>query len=57
MPDPTPTPTSDGGLILSLRGICKNFGAVSALTDIDLDIHAGRLWRWSATTAPASPPS
>ena len=32
-----------GELILSLRGICKNFGAVSALTDIDLDIHAGEV--------------
>ena len=30
-----------GDLILSLRGICKNFGAVSALTEIDLDVHAG----------------
>lgn len=45
MPDPIPTPppTPDGGLILSLRGICKNFGAVSALTDIDLDVHAGEV--------------
>ena len=29
--------------ILSLRGISKNFGAVSALTDIDLDVHAGEV--------------
>ena len=29
--------------ILSLRGVSKNFGAVSALTDIDLDIHAGEV--------------
>lgn len=32
-----------GELVLSLRGICKNFGAVSALTDIDLDVHAGEV--------------
>ena len=32
-----------GELILSLRGICKNFGAVSALTEIDLDVHAGEV--------------
>ncbi|MHA6645810.1 ATP-binding cassette domain-containing protein [Mesorhizobium sp. A623] len=32
-----------GGPILSLRGISKNFGAVSALTDIDLDVHAGEV--------------
>ncbi|MEZ0170950.1 ATP-binding cassette domain-containing protein [Microvirga sp. TS319] len=30
-------------LVLSLRGISKNFGAVSALTDIDLDVHAGEV--------------
>ncbi|MDT7953561.1 MAG: ATP-binding cassette domain-containing protein [Acetobacteraceae bacterium] len=29
--------------ILQLRGICKNFGAVSALADIELDIHAGEV--------------
>jgi D-xylose transport system ATP-binding protein len=32
-----------GSPILSLRGISKNFGAVSALTDIDLDVHAGEV--------------
>ena len=32
-----------GELLLSLRGISKNFGAVSALTNIDLDIHAGEV--------------
>jgi D-xylose transport system ATP-binding protein len=30
-------------LVLSLRGISKNFGAVSALTEIDLDVHAGEV--------------
>jgi D-xylose transport system ATP-binding protein len=29
--------------ILKLRGISKNFGAVSALTEIDLDVHAGEV--------------
>ncbi|MDY0749129.1 ATP-binding cassette domain-containing protein [Paucibacter sp. R3-3] len=29
--------------VLSLRGISKNFGAVSALTDINLDVHAGEV--------------
>ena len=42
------TDTSDGSaplgeLVLSLRGISKNFGAVSALTGIDLDVHAGEV--------------
>ena len=35
--------TATGELVLSLRGISKNFGAVSALTDIDLDVHAGEV--------------
>jgi D-xylose transport system ATP-binding protein len=29
--------------ILSLRGISKNFGAVAALTDVDLDVSAGQV--------------
>nr|WP_153746471.1 ATP-binding cassette domain-containing protein [Microbacterium sp. SYP-A9085] len=29
--------------MLSLRGISKAFGAVSALTDVDLDVHAGEI--------------
>lgn len=32
-----------GELVLSLRGISKNFGAVSALTDIELDVHGGEV--------------
>jgi D-xylose transport system ATP-binding protein len=36
-------PVSPGELVLSLRGISKHFGAVSALTDIDLDVHAGEV--------------
>lgn len=34
---------ASGGPILSLRGVCKNFGAVSALTDIDLEVHPGEV--------------
>jgi D-xylose transport system ATP-binding protein len=30
-------------LVLSLRGISKRFGAVSALTDIDFDVHEGEV--------------
>jgi D-xylose transport system ATP-binding protein len=29
--------------VLSLRGVCKRFGAVAALTDIDLDVGAGEV--------------
>lgn len=29
--------------VLRLRGVSKNFGAVQALTDIDLDVHAGEV--------------
>jgi D-xylose transport system ATP-binding protein len=36
-------PAQKGEKILSLRGVSKKFGAVSALTDIDLDIHAGEV--------------
>ncbi|MER9165289.1 MULTISPECIES: ATP-binding cassette domain-containing protein [unclassified Mesorhizobium] len=36
-------PVPAGELVLSLRGVSKNFGAVSALTDIDLDVHAGEV--------------
>ena len=32
-----------GELLLSLKSISKNFGAVSALTGIDLDVHAGEV--------------
>src|SRR3954451_17124106 len=43
MIDPISRSDSDDGLVLSLRGISKHFGAVSALTDIDLDVHAGEV--------------
>ncbi|WP_323011017.1 ATP-binding cassette domain-containing protein [Paracoccus sp. (in: a-proteobacteria)] len=42
MSNETPAPDR-GERILSLRGISKNFGAVSALTDIKLDVHAGEV--------------
>ncbi|MGS0740227.1 ATP-binding cassette domain-containing protein [Glaciimonas sp. GG7] len=35
--------TSPRELVLSLRGVSKRFGAVSALTDIDLDVYAGEV--------------
>ena len=35
--------TSTREVVLSLRGISKQFGAVSALTDINLDVHAGEV--------------
>ncbi len=34
---------SQRDVVLSLRGISKQFGAVSALTDIDLEVHAGEV--------------
>ncbi|KAF0175051.1 MAG: ABC-type sugar transport system ATPase component [Rhodobacteraceae bacterium] len=38
-----PSSAQKGERILSLRGVSKKFGAVSALTDIDLDVHAGEV--------------
>ncbi len=35
--------TGTGELLLSLRGVSKHFGAVSALIDVDLDVHAGEV--------------
>lgn len=32
-----------GGPVLALRRICKSFGAVAALTDVDLDVRAGEV--------------
>lgn len=32
-----------GELLLSLRGVSKQFGAVTALSDIELDVHAGEV--------------
>lgn len=38
-----PSTAQKGERILSLRGVSKKFGAVSALSDIDLDVHAGEV--------------
>jgi D-xylose transport system ATP-binding protein len=43
MTDASDQTTSAGELVLSLRGVSKHFGAVSALSDIDLDVHAGEV--------------
>ncbi|RYF34692.1 MAG: sugar ABC transporter ATP-binding protein [Comamonadaceae bacterium] len=39
----THTRGTPGPLVLSLRKVSKRFGAVAALTDIDLDVHAGEV--------------
>ncbi|MFI7666603.1 ATP-binding cassette domain-containing protein [Nocardia sp. NPDC049526] len=39
----TATATSSTTPVLSLRSIGKTFGAVSALTDIDMEVHAGEV--------------
>ena len=43
MTDLLERPAPAGELALSLHGISKHFGAVSALTDIDLDVGAGEV--------------
>jgi D-xylose transport system ATP-binding protein len=43
MTDNPTTRSRPGELVLSLRGVSKHFGAVSALTDIELDVHAGEV--------------
>jgi D-xylose transport system ATP-binding protein len=43
MTDASDQTTSAGELVLSLRGVSKHFGAVSALGEIDLDVHAGEV--------------
>jgi D-xylose transport system ATP-binding protein len=43
MSEPSLNPLPSRQPVLSLRGISKNFGAVSALTDIELDVHAGEV--------------
>jgi D-xylose transport system ATP-binding protein len=34
---------SSGGPVLELHGVSKRFGAVQALTDVDLEVHAGEV--------------
>jgi D-xylose transport system ATP-binding protein len=43
MPESDRQDSAMGERVLSLRGISKHFGAVSALTDVDLDVHAGEV--------------
>src|ERR1700676_1106307 len=43
MTDHSTSRSTRGELVLSLRGVSKHFGAVSALTEIDLDVHAGEV--------------
>jgi D-xylose transport system ATP-binding protein len=38
-----PPRQAPGEPVISLRNVSKNFGAVSALTDIELDVHAGEV--------------
>jgi D-xylose transport system ATP-binding protein len=39
----TKTDGRDGTTVLSLRGVTKRFGAVAALTDVDLDVAGGQV--------------
>nr|MBA2643949.1 sugar ABC transporter ATP-binding protein [Solirubrobacterales bacterium] len=39
----TPPPSTQTGGILTLRNITKTFGAVAALTDVDLDVASGQV--------------
>ena len=38
-----PSPSADREPVLSIRGVSKRFGAIQALTDIDLDIFVGEV--------------
>ena len=38
-----PTPQSTGEPVLRLQGVSKSFGAVAALTQIDLEVRAGEV--------------
>src|SRR5262245_41670342 len=39
----TDTDARDGTPVLEMRGISKRFGAVQALTDVNLEVHAGEV--------------
>ena len=43
MSSTNPLPPPAGAPILSLRGVTKTFGAVTALADIELDVHPGEV--------------
>jgi len=38
------------------EGICKRFGGIRALREVDLELRRGEIMASSATMAPASPP-
>ncbi|WP_329236301.1 ATP-binding cassette domain-containing protein [Streptomyces sp. NBC_01460] len=40
---PATSPRTDGSVVLSLRGVSKQFGAVAALSGVDLDVAAGEV--------------
>ncbi|MFD5875912.1 ATP-binding cassette domain-containing protein [Streptomyces sp. NPDC060322] len=40
---PAAPPRTDGSVVLSLRGVTKQFGAVAALSGVDLDVAAGEV--------------
>jgi len=42
-PSPRPTGTESVGPVAELRGVTKKFGAVTALSSIDIQVHAGEL--------------
>ncbi|MFP3759089.1 ATP-binding cassette domain-containing protein, partial [Cupriavidus sp. SIMBA_020] len=43
MTEPSTPHAPPGEIVLSLRGVSKHFGAVSALADIELDVRAGEV--------------
>ncbi|MEA2496948.1 MAG: D-xylose transport system ATP-binding protein, partial [Thermoleophilaceae bacterium] len=36
-------PAASGRPLLEIKGVTKRFGAVEALTDVDLEVHAGEV--------------
>jgi D-xylose transport system ATP-binding protein len=40
---PPPYAAPNGRLLLSMRGICKRFGAIDALQDVSFNVHAGEV--------------
>ncbi|MFC7728015.1 hypothetical protein [Actinomadura keratinilytica] len=48
--------TADGGPLLVMSGIVKEFPGVRALDGVDLTVRAGRCTACSGRTARASPP-
>ena len=43
MPESTPTPTGEAAPVLETRGLCKSFGSVEALVDVDFEVRAGEV--------------